>query len=413
MNSDAGRAATPPSAFPQKGIFASGDFLRLWLLGLILFVVRWLEMLAMGVFVYQKTGSPFLVAMITMLRLLPMAFFGAFMGAFADRFERRNLLVVVVLCLFAGSTTLATLAWLGKLAIWHLAAATFVNGVTWSADNPVRRILIGEVVRTEQVGRAMSIDIGTNNASRMIGPTIGGLILATVGIDGVFALSMTLYAAAFVVALGIRHRAGIRAAAEGSLLGRIGQGIAIARREKRIVGALTITVIFNVWGWPFTSMIPVIGQDRLLLDPGGIGMLASMDGLGAFLGASLIALLAKPPVYARLYLCGTALYLAALPLFALVTDPIVAGAALLFTGLTGSAFMTMQLTLIYVLAPREIRSRIFGVLSVCIGLGPLGFVHLGLLADWIGAPNATALIGVEGLVVLAFTRRLWAPVLRA
>ncbi len=102
-----------------------------------------------------------------------------------------------------------------------------------------------------------------------------------------------------------------------------------------------------------------------------------------------------------------------LPVFALVTDPFAAGAALLFTGITGSAFMTMQSTLIYVLAPAEIRSRIFGVLSVCIGLGPLGFVHLGLLADWIGAPYATALIGLEGLAVLALTRALWLPVLRA
>lgn len=412
MDSDAGRAATPQS-LPVQGIFASGDFVRLWLLGLILFVVRWLEMLAMGVFVYEKTGSPFLVAMITMLRLLPMAFFGAFMGVVADRFERRTLLLIAVLALLAGSTTLAVLASLGKLEIWHLAAATLLNGVTWSSDNPVRRILIGEVVRPEQVGRAMSIDIGTNNASRMIGPTIGGVILTTVGIHGVFALSMACYAAAFVIALGIRHRAGIRAPAEGSLLARIGQGILMARREKRIVGALTITIIFNVWGWPFTSMIPVIGQDRLMLDPSGIGMLASMDGLGAFLGASLIALLARPRAYSRIYLCGTGLYLAALPVFALVTHPVVAGAALLFTGVTGSAFMTMQSTLIYVLAPAEIRSRIFGVLSVCIGLGPLGFLHLGLLADWIGAPYATALLGFEGLAVLALTRTLWLPVLRA
>jgi MFS family permease len=411
VESDAGRVAAP--TFRAKGIFASRDFVRLWLLGLIQFVVRWLEMLAMGVFVYERTGSPFLVAMITMLRLLPMALFGTFMGAVADRFERRSVLVLVVLCLFATSTTLATLAWLGKLAIWHLAAATFINGVAWSTDNPVRRILIGEVVGAHQIGRAMSVDIGANNASRMIGPTIGGAILATVGIHGVFVLSMTLYAAALAITLGIRHRTGIRGGGEGSLLGRIAEGIGIARRERRIVGVLTITVIYNVWGWPFTSMIPVIGQDRLMLDPAGIGILASMDGFGAFLGASLIALWATPRAYSRLYLCGTGLYLAALPLFALITHPILAGAALLMTGITGSAFSTMQSTLVYVLAPPEIRSRMFGVLSACIGIGPVGFLHLGLLAQWIGAPYATALIGIEGLLVLALTRALWLPVLRA
>jgi len=80
---------------------------------------------------------------------------------------------------------------------------------------------------------------------------------------------------------------------------------------------------------------------------------------------------------------------------------------LLLTGLTGSAFSVMQATLIYLAAPADMRSRMYGVLSVCIGIGPLGFLYLGLLADAIGAPAATALTGVLGLLALAATRRWW------
>jgi MFS family permease len=396
----------------ERGFLASGDFRRLWFVGLVIFVVRWLEVLAMAVFTYERTNSPFLVAALTMLRLLPMALFGAVIGAVADRFERRNFLVATVICLFACSATLFVLAIVGKLAVWQLAIATFLNGITWSSDNPVRRILIGEVVGTGAIGRAMAVDVGTNNASRFLGPTLGGALIATTGMAGVFALSMACYALGFVVALGIRHRTGIRTEAASALVARIREGVDIVRREKRIVGALVITVIYNVFGWPFTSMIPVIAQDRLRLDPSGIGLLASMDGLGALAGAAMIALFAKPASYARLYLCGTALYLMAVPAFALATDTVASGAALLCTGFTGAAFSTMQSTLIYVLAPSAIRSRVFGVLSVCIGLGPVGFLHLGLMADWIGAPYATALTGCEGIVVLALTRRLWQPVLR-
>jgi MFS family permease len=361
----------------------------------------------MAVFVYQKTGSPFIVAVLTMLRLLPMAFFGAFFGAIADRVERRTALVGVAGCLFATSTILAVLAWLDLLAVWHLAVATFVNGTTWATDNPVRRILLGEVVGPDHIGRAMSIDIGTNNACRMIGPAIGGAMLVFVGIVGVFALSMACYMVAGLTTLAIRHRTAVRSDEAGSILARIGAGLAIVRRDRRIVGTLVITVIFNVFGWPFTSMIPVIGQDNLLLDPKGIGLLASMDGLGAFVGALLIALWAKPRIYPRLYIGGTAFYLMLLPVFALVRDPLVAAFALFLTGVTGSAFMTMQSTLIYLLAPREVRSRVFGVLSVCIGLGPIGFIHIGLLADAWGAAAATAAIGIEGLAILAFTLPLW------
>jgi MFS family permease len=393
--------------------FATRDYWRLWSVGLILFMVRWIEMLAMGVFVYQRTGSPLIVATLTMLRLLPMALFGAFMGAMADRLERRTTLFFVVLALFTTSSTLAVLAHLGLLAVWHLAAATFINGIAWASDNPVRRILLGEVVGVQHIGRAMAFDIGANNASRFIGPTIGGIILAGAGIGGVFTLSMACYAVALLSAASITHRTGIRAEGQGKLLARIGEGLAIVRREPRIVGALIVTVIFNVFGWPFTSMIPVIGQDSLMLSPRGIGLLASADGLGAFGGALLIAFFIAPSAYARLYVGGTALYLVAIAVFALIPVPLLAGVALLGTGLTGAAFMTMQSTLIYVLAPPEIRSRVFGVLAVCIGLGPAGFVYLGLLADWIGAPWATASMGVQGLVILALTAPLWRAVLRA
>jgi MFS family permease len=93
--------------------------------------------------------------------------------------------------------------------------------------------------------------------------------------------------------------------------------------------------------------------------------------------------------------------------FALAPNVPLAGAALLLTGLTSSAFSVMQATLIYLAAPAEMRSRLYGVLSVCIGIGPLGFLWLGLLAELIGAPAATALTGLLGLLALASTRRWW------
>ncbi len=93
--------------------------------------------------------------------------------------------------------------------------------------------------------------------------------------------------------------------------------------------------------------------------------------------------------------------------FALVPNVPLAGAALLFTGVSNAAFSVMQATLIYLAAPAEMRSRMYGVLSVCIGAGPIGFLYLGVLADAIGAPWATAITGTLGLVALAATRRWW------
>ena len=191
------------------------------------------------------------------------------------------------------STSLALLAYSDHLAIWHLAAASFLNGLGWATDNPVRRVMIGDVVGGSQMSTAMSLDVGANNASRMVGPTIGGLLLASVGIGGVFMLSVALYAFALYAAFRVRYRnTGLIGSAP--VLARIAEGLRLVRSDRRLIGTLVVTMIYNVFGWPFTSMIPVIGQNQLGLGAEGIGILASMDGIGAFCGALLLTLFLRP-----------------------------------------------------------------------------------------------------------------------
>jgi len=387
------------------------DFWRLWLVGLVVFAVRWLEMLAVAVFVYQRTGSPFIVAALTMLRMLPMALFGAVIGAMAERIERRIALVFVVLSMGLTSLTLALLAFAGALAVWQLALAAFLNGIAWTTDNPVRRTMIGEVVGPQRMGAAMSIDVGANNASQVLGPTVGGLLLATWGIGGAFTVSVFGYLVAIAAAMLVRHRNESGLPGVQSILTRIIAGLALVRQDRRLIAVLTITVIYNMFAWPASSMVPVIGHDSLRLGAAGIGVLASMGGIGAFCGAVAIALLVRPAMFSRVYLGGVVAYLLLVPVFALVPYAEVAGSVLLLTGIANACFSIMQATLVYLAAPPEMRSRVFGVLSVCIGIGIAGFILIGLLAGLIGAPWATAATGAEGIVALLLTRRWWRPIL--
>jgi len=116
---------------------------------------------------------------------------------------------------------------------------------------------------------------------------------------------------------------------------------------------------------------------------------------------------ARPASYTRIYIGGVLVYLVMLIVVALTPDPVSAGLVLLATGLSSVCFSIMQATLVYLAAPAEMRSRLYGILSLCIGLGPIGFLHLGLLADWIGAPDAVIVSGLEGLVAMALTYRWW------
>ena len=391
---------------PFRRMIGAPDFWRLWYVGLIVSTVRWLETVAVGVVVYQRTESAFLVAMMTMLRLLPMALFGVFLGALAERFDRGRTLLIVVLMMGGTSAVLAVLDGTGQLEIWHLAAASFINGCGWCTENPVRRVMIGEVVGREQMGAAMSLDVGAGNASRMVGPAAGGFLLAGTGLQGAFILGVLMYGTALLAILTVRSRIP-RVAGSEAVLARIVEGFALVRTDKRLIGVLVVTVIYNIFAWPFTSMIPVIGRDRLHLGPEGVGILAAMDGIGAFVGALLVGLWLTPKWYGRVYLGGVVCYLVTVVMFALVQSPVLAGVALIMTGLGGAGFATMQATLVYLAAPLHMRSRILGILTVCIGTGPIGFLWLGWLADRIGSHHAVAVTGALGLLALAATWRWW------
>ena len=384
----------------------SSDFWRLWYVGMIVSTVRWLETVVVGVVVYQQTGSAFLVAMVTMLRLLPMGLFGAFLGAFAERFDRRLTLAGVVGLMAVTSALLSFVAWTATIEVWQLAVASFINGCGWATDNPLRRVMMGEVVGRDRMGIAMALDVGAGNASRMVGPAVGGLLLAGVGIEGAFLLSVLMYATAVAATLAVRSRI-LPSPGAGAVLTRTWESVRVVLADRRLGATMVVTIIYNVFAWPFTSMIPVIGRDRLFLGPEGIGVLTSLDGVGAFVGALLLALWLTPGWHARAYISGVAAYLVALIAFALAPVPALAGVALLLTGLGGAAFATLQATIVYLASPHHMRSRILGVLSMCIGTGPIGFIWLGWLADRIGASQATAITGVMGLLALAAIYPLW------
>ncbi len=383
------------------------DFWRLWLVGLVMFAVRWIELLVVGIYAYQVTGSAFIVTMLTLLRILPMALFGAFAGAATDWVDRRLALIVVLLLTLVTSAAMAALSLAGRLEIWHLAVSCFINGAVWATDMSLRRIMIGEIVGVERMATAMALDAGASNASRMLGPVLGGVLLATAGIQAVFVLSVVLYLVAIGAVFGLRYRNQVAPVAAVSMLGRIGESLREVRASRRLSGFYAVTAIFNICGWPFYSLIPVIGKDDLRLGPEGVGVLSSMDGLGAMIGAVSVIFFARPAHYHALYVGSVAIFQLLLIGFALMSQPALAGAFLLAAGVSSAFFAVMQSTLIYRSVVPAMRARMLGLLSVCIGVGPIGFLQIGLLAEALGAKLAIVIIGVEGLLALLLTLPLW------
>lgn len=401
-------------AAPLRSLLTDPGFLRIWIVGGLVGTIRWLEVLAVGVYTYQATGSPFIVATMLFARMVPTMLLGAFAGVIADRVNRRHLMMVGLVLMCLVSLSLAVLAINDRLAIWHVALGAVLSGIFWSGEFPVRRTMLGEIAGLGRLSAAMGLDSATNNFTRMLGPLLGGTLLTTLGLGGAYALGVLLYAVAFIsmLSLSFQENPSTESASVG-VLTSISEGFAYIRTNRLIAGTLVITVFVNLFGFSYVSMVPVIGEQQLGLGAVAIGVLMSVEGCGALLGSLCVAAWVRSRYFTAIYMSGSALYLAMILAFSL-SPWYSAAVVFLFAGGLGIAFFgSMQSTLIFFTALPRMRTRVMGVLVACIGAGPIGVLHVGLLAEWLGASQAVTIIAVEGLIAITVAACLWPELRRA
>ncbi len=402
------------AATPVVSLLGDPAFLRIWIAGGLVGTIRWLEVLAVGVYTYQITQSPFIVATMLFARMVPTMLLGAFAGALAERVSRRRLMMAGLALMCIVSIVLTALAYNGRLAIWHIALGAVLSGVFWAGEFPVRRTMLGEVAGLGRLSAAMGLDSATNNFTRMLGPLLGGALLTALGLQGAYAIGVLLYAAAFInmATLTFEERPTPEDESTG-MLKSINDGLAYIRTNRLIAGTLVVTIFVNLFGFSYVSMVPVIGEQKLALGPVAIGVLMSAEGFGALLGSLLVATWVRTRYYTVIYMLGSTLYLAMILAFSLSTL-YSAAVLLLFAGGLGIAFFgSMQSTLIFFSAIPRMRTRVMGVLVACIGAGPIGVLHVGLLAEWIGAGHAVMIIAIEGLIAIAVAAIVWPELRRA
>jgi len=396
-----------PAAAATLPIHHDQQFRRLWAVGMLVSLIRWLEILAFGVFTYEKTQSAFWVASLMMLRMLPLALFGLAFGALAARMSRRTGLLVSQGALCVTTLALLTISSMGAIEVWHLAAASFVNGAVWAGDMPMRRGLMGDIAGPTRMVHAMSLDAVAANGCKLAGPGLGGLLLGYGGLSAVFLCAALLYALVLVALAGLTDRPAADAPPKTVLKFLLIGGFQAARESPRLLATLWLTILFNLFAWPVLSMVPVIGQTRLQLSTQGIGLLASMDGVGSLIGAIVLTSLAGRFRHGHVYAASVLFFLALQLLFAWSAHPVVTGAALLALGFAQSGFAVMQATLVYVAAPPNRRLEAMGLLTMCIGVSPLGFLAVGWLAEWLGAPLAAMTCALCGFASVVFSWPLW------
>jgi len=393
----------------MRVLFAAPDYRRLWVIGATVGVARWLEFLALGVFAYEVTHSPPLVALVAIVRMIPYILLGVAVGALADYFDRRRMLIFAYFGGFAASAALAVIAAAGMAGYGVVLLNAVISGLIWTTDMPLRRHLMVDKVGSVNIAAATSLDSSTMFVMRTLGPLLGGVLYQWAGITGIFLVCTAAYLGCFVLSSRIEavpaSETPVSADRPSPLRMMLPPVELLCNRPLLVV--LGITVVFNIWGFPVLTMVPVIGEREFGLSPTAIGALSAAEGIGGTIGAVLIAMIAGQRSLFPLYYFGVMGFLLLLLGMSvwLTLGTIIVG--LLLIGAASAAFAASQYALVYMLAPPEMRGRASGFLAIFIGTSTFGFYNTGRLFDHYETVEALRIMGLQGMVALIVLGLLW------
>ena len=395
----------------DRSLWRNQNFRKLLLSGMVLGGMRQLETLAIAIFVFQQTGNAFYVAMMFFVQRAPLIPFGLAFGVVADRFNRKTMFILVFAIMAITAAVLGVLALQDRLEIWHVVIGVFINGVAMTTEFSLRKPMLADSVGSTQVGRAVGLDAALLTSSLALGPIIGGGILQFVGMEGVYFFGVLAYVFAAFLVYAVRYQRPTAPVSRPNFIADFGAALRFARSRRVIMSILAITVIVDLWSTPIRSMIPVIGEDELGVSPLLVGVLVSAQGIGSMIGAATIALKMAPIQFGRVYQYGAFLYLVPALLFSLSGWYALSLPLIFIGGIGHAAFSSTQSALMLMATPLEMRSRMLGLLSAGIGVGPIGILNIGLMASLFGAPNAVTIVSIQGLIALGVATLVW-PMLR-
>jgi MFS family permease len=360
-----------------------------------------MDVVVLGWLSLALTDSPLMVGVAAFCRAVPMMALGPFAGVLADRLPRVHLMMAVQVVNIVAAAALGLLFSVGRAGFGVLVAVEIVLGIAWVLDFPSRRTVLFVVVGRERLTAAVSLETMSMQAAKMVGPVLGGLLLARIGPAACY----FAFASLSLGALLATQRLARQVALPGSpgaepVLDSLLAGLREARGHPAILGVLAVTALMNTLVFPYQQMLPVFARDVLHVGPAPLGLLVAAQGLGALVSSALIGARGGPLSHGRVFI-GSSLAGALLLLVFACSPWYALSLALQFAiGTTDSGFGTMQSAIVLLAAPERAHGRVMGILSACIGTQPIGSLWIGLMASRMGAPLATGLNAALAFVLM-------------
>jgi MFS family permease len=374
---------------------------RLYFTGqLISLVGTWMQNVAQGWLVYQLTGSPLYLGLVSFMASIPVLFLSLGAGVLIDRLPRRTVLLATQTTAMTLALILSILVFTNVVQPWHVLVLSFLLGVSQAFDGTARQTFVKDMVGKEDMMNAIALNSALFNMSRIIGPALAGITLAAVGPALCFLLNGLSFLAVIFGIWRMELPKFVPPARAVSLVSEIKEGLSYIRDNETMRILMLVISISSIFGFAYNALLPAYAQDVLHVDAQGLGFLSAASGIGALGGALLMASFGQSMRKGMLLTLGSLLFPVMLILFAL--NGAFLGALLLLVAASFGAMIqnTTANTLVQTNVPDRLRGRVMSVYMLTLfGFSPLGALQAGVFAEHFGVPIG---IASGAVVALAF-----------
>ncbi len=348
--------------------------------------------------VYSITDSELALGIVSLMVALSMLTLGPIGGVAADRFERRGLVAAGQATVVVAEAVVLFLLFSGGLEYWHILVQVTVVGAVFPFVMPARNAIVADVVGRRRLTNAMALSMTAVNVTRVVGPSVGGLLIGFAGVEVAYSINAGLYVLALAAMMGV-HRAPVANPSGHSMLRNMAQGFRYVAENRLVLVLLFFGLVPMFLVMPFQTLLVVFAEDIWEVGPLGLGMLSGASGVGGVVGAAFVVWRSNSS--RRLRLMMTSVFAFGLFMMGFALSPWFWLGLLLI--LAGSAFQAVYTTLnntaIHVLIPDSVRGRVSGFLTMSFSLPMLGVAPISALAEVWGAPLAVGLSSLLAVVV--------------
>jgi MFS family permease len=362
----------------------------------------WMQNVALAWLVLQLSGSALAVGALAFWRFVPFTVFGLVAGVVADRVDTRRLVMATQASAMAVSAALAVVTLTGTASLPVVYALAGIGGIALAFDAPGRQSLTYQMVGRRELPNAVALNAGLFNGSRIIGPAIAGLIIATAGTGICFVLNAISFLAVLAALVLVRPDELYQVAKDTSagVVGGIRNALGYAWRDPQLRVVLVVVAVISTVGFNFHVLVPLLAADTLHVGPEGFGLLSASFGAGALVGA-LVTATFKGASW-KMFSSGTTAFGILVLLLAPVHEEFLAGILLFGIGISFTFFTANANALVQLGAPDHLRGRMIGLyLLAFAGVAPVGGLFAGWLADVGGTTLAFVVAGLTALVTIA------------